>query len=93
MSSKGRTYSPEFKKEAVELARRTGSSANQLAKELGISQTSLSRWIREAKASERGSDIFDHEAELRRLHKEIERLRMERDILKKATAFFARESR
>ena len=43
-----RKFSPEFKQEAIELVRQTGKSANQIAKELGISQTSLSRWLRES---------------------------------------------
>jgi transposase len=85
-------YSPEFRKEAVELVKRTGRSANQIASELGVSQSSLSRWIRQAKVSQEGSDVFDRNAEIKQLRKENERLRMERDILKKAAAFFANES-
>jgi transposase len=69
-----------------------GNSVNQIAGELGISQTSLSRWKRQAEAAGSGSEVFAAEAELRRLRRENERLKMERDILKKATAFFARES-
>ena len=87
------TYSEEFRKEAVRLLSVSGKSANELSKELGVSQTTLSRWY--LKASDRGeiaSQDLAHGEELRRLRKENERLRMERDILKKATAFFANES-
>ena len=78
------TYSEEFRKEAVRLLSVSGKSANELSKELGVSQTTLSRWY--IKASNRGdiaSQDLAHGEELRRLRKENERLRMERDILKK----------
>ena len=78
------TYSEEFKKEAVRRLWVGGKSANDLSKELGVPQTTLSRWYR--KASDRGeitSQDLVHGEELRRLRKENERLRMERDILKK----------
>ena len=87
------TYSEEFKKEAVRRLWVGGKSANDLSKELGVPQPTLSRWYR--KASDRGeitSQDLVHGEELRRLRKENERLRMERDILKKTTAFFANES-
>ena len=87
-----RKFSPEFKQEAVELVRQTGKSANQIAKELGISQTSLSRWLREQTGHPEGENSFSIQEENQRLRQEVERLKMERDILKKATAFFAKES-
>lgn len=87
-----RRFNPEFKQEAVELVRRSDKSANQIARELGISQTTLSRWLRAAGSVPEGENVFATQEELKRLQKENERLRMERDILKKATAFFARES-
>jgi transposase len=93
MSLQRRKFTSEFKAEAVALVRRTGQSANQVAKELGISQTALSRWLREA-ARHRSSLHGLHAAEeLHALRREVTRLRMERDILKKAAAFFANESR
>jgi len=87
-----RKFSPEFKQEAIELVRQTGKSANQIAKELGISQTSLSRWLRESIGHPEGQNSFSIQEENQRLRQEVERLKMERDILKKATAFFAKES-
>ena len=92
MKKRRSKFSPEFKQEAVDLVKRSGKSANQIASELGISQTSLSRWLREANANPTEENVFATQEELRRLRKEVERLRMERDILKKATAFFAKES-
>ena len=85
-------YSPEFKQEAVDLVRRSGKSANQIAKELGIAQVSLSRWLRESAGAPEELQPFSLQEENQRLQKEVERLKMERDILKKATAFFAKES-
>jgi len=93
MSVPRRKFTAEFKQEAVALVRRSGQSANQVAKELGVSQTALSRWLREATRSTSGPNGFRAAAELKSLRREVERLRMERDILKKAAAFFATESR
>jgi transposase len=92
MNHSRRKFSVEFKQEAVALVQRTGKSSNQIAQELGIGQTCLSRWLREAQASSGRGNVFATREELRRLHQEVERLKMERDILKKATAFFAKES-
>ena len=88
-----RKFTVEFKQEAVALVRRSGQSANQVAQELGVSQTALSRWLREAVHSASGPHGFRAAEELQSLRREVERLRMERDILKKAAAFFANESR
>jgi transposase len=88
-------YSKEFKREAVQLLRTSGRPVPQLAKELGVSQGSLRTW-----ASQR--DVDDGKAEgalssaerdeLRRLRREVKVLAEEREILKKAAAFFALES-
>ncbi|OGT29572.1 MAG: hypothetical protein A2W28_02315 [Gammaproteobacteria bacterium RBG_16_51_14] len=85
-------FSPEYKQEAVDLVRRTGQSANQIAKELGIPQTSLSRWLRGSAGHPEDKNSFPIQEENQQLRQEVNRLKMERDILKKATAFFARES-
>jgi transposase-like protein len=87
-----RVFSPEFRQEAIELVRRSGKSANQVAKELGVNQTTLSRWQREATVAPPGTNGFQAAEELKQLRREVDRLRMERDILKKAAAFFAKES-
>jgi len=92
MSRSRRVFGAEFKQEAMALLRRSGKSANQLAKELGINQTTLSRWKREAETAPAGVNGFQAAEELTQLRREVERLQMERDILKKAAAFFAKES-
>ena len=92
MSMQRRKFTSEFKAEAVALVRRTGESANQIAKELGVSQTALSRWLRQSAPSP-WANGFQAVEEMQVLRREVERLRMERDILKKAAAFFANESR
>lgn len=92
MSRARRVFSTEFKQEAVELVRRNGRSANQVATELGVNQTTLSRWKREAEATSSTGPTMPAAEALKPLRRENERLRMERDILKKSVAFFARES-
>jgi transposase-like protein len=92
MSRPQRRFSSEFKQEAMALVRRSGQSANQVAKELGIGQTSLSRWLRQAAGASHKANGFQTTEEVTTLRREVERLRMERDILKKAAAFFAKES-
>jgi len=93
MSALRRKFTSEFKQEAVALVQRSGRSANQVAQELGVSQTALSHWLREATHAASGPNGFQAAEELKALRREVERLRMERDILKKAAAFFANESR
>ena len=92
MTRPQRRFSSEFKQEAVALVRRSGQSANEVAKELGIGQTSLSRWVRQAAVPSHGVKGCQATEEVNALRREVERLRMERDILKKAAAFFAKES-
>jgi transposase len=88
-------YPEEFKREAIELIRLTGKSIRQAAKDLGISEVSLRNWVKQAAADagERpGGLSSDEREELQRLRRENQTLRMEREILKKAAAFFARET-
>jgi transposase len=92
MGQQRRSFTSEFKQEAVNLCRRTGTSECQVARELGISQSTLNRWMRQAAAAPLGSHSFLATEELKVLRREVEQLRTERDILKKAVAFFAKES-
>jgi len=88
-------YTEEFKREAIELVRLTGKSKAQVAKDLGISDVSLRNWIKQAERDEgkRADGLSsDEREELRRLRRENQTLRMEREILKKAAAFFAKET-
>ena len=91
-----RKYSREFKEEAVKLVTDQGYQVAEAARNLGIHANMLSRWKREIEGGEEGGggmgNLNDVQSELRRLRKENKRLKMEREILKKAAAFFAKES-
>ena len=95
-----KTYTAEFKREAVRLSQQPGVSVVQIAKELGVSDHSLYKWRKQAE--ELGNLAFPgngqvaltaEQRENLRLKKELERVKQERDILKKATMFFAKESK
>ena len=93
--NKKRAYSDEFKTEAVRRVVEDRRSVASVAKELGIDRQLISGWLQRAKelGAGRVDPLSESERdELRRLRRENERLREERDILKKATAFFAKES-
>jgi transposase len=94
---KQQRYTPEFRDEAVKLVTEQGLSQEIAAQRLAIPKGTLANWVAAAKAATRptapGSrSAKDLEAEIIRLRKELVEARMERDILKKATAYFARES-
>ena len=96
MARKRRTYTPEFKTEAVKLTTEQGYSIAEAARSLGIHDTLLRSWkqAREAQGDQAfpgHGQLPPFEEELRRLRSENQRLRAERDILKKATALFAQE--
>ena len=87
-------YPPEFRAEAVRLARAPGHSTREVARDLGIGNETLRRWVIQAEvdAGEAEGLTSDERAELVRLRRENRTLRTEREILKKAAAFFARET-
>ena len=87
-----RRFSDEFKEEAVKLITEQGYKVSEAARNLDINASMLRRWQRELSPESDGSINADEKAELQRLRKENKTLRMEREILKKAAAFFAKES-
>ena len=93
MVDKQRRFTDDFKREAICLVDSGGRGIERTARDLGISKSSLTRWMSER----RETDLLcgphdDMQKELARLRRENELLRAERDLLKKAAAFFARET-
>ena len=89
-----RKFTDEFKSETVRLIRESGRTVGSVARELDLTETAVREWVKRAEASGSGDRLsVDERAELRRLRKENQELRMEKEILRKATAFFAKESR
>ena len=93
-------FTKEFKQEAVELSRRPDITLSQVARDLGIGTSTLSRWATEfygqgdrAFPGNGRQNLTPEQQEIKRLRKEVEILREEREILKKATAFFIKQSR
>lgn len=86
--------SPEFRRRAVELARLGEKPIAQIAKDLGIAESGLRRWMKQADIDEGAKDglTTDERAELVRLRREKRVLEMEVEILKRASAYFAREN-
>jgi transposase len=85
-------YTPEFKAEAVRMVRTSPDAIPKIARDLGISAASLRLWVQAAQPVGSPPLTDDERSELHRLRRENRTLRMERDILKKATAFFASHS-
>jgi transposase len=86
-------YPPEFRRQAIALLR-SGTPLKQVAEELGVSEQTLRNWRRQGDVDAGRAEglTTDEREELRRLRRENARLKQERDILKRATALFARES-
>jgi transposase len=85
-------YSDEFKRDAVQQITVRGYPVREVSRRLGVSSHSLYKWLRPFAEPAPKLGSIDHEAENRRLKRELARVTEERDILKKATAYFARES-
>ena len=91
-----KNYTPEFRREAVRLVTDEGYKIAEAARSLDINANMLGRWVREARedsdtAFPGKGNLSPEQEEIRRLRDENKRLRMEKEILKKATAFFAKE--
>ena len=88
-----RAFTEDFKQEAVRLTETSGRTISQIAKDLDLGLSTLARWKRQFREADLLSGPHDDKnKELARLRKENELLRQERDLLKKATAFFAKET-
>jgi len=94
---KRRSFTKEYKAEVVELIRKSGKSVGAVAKELDLTETAVRRWVQQAEIDSGGGPegalTTAEREELARLRKQVKTLEMEREILKKATAFFAKESK
>jgi transposase len=94
---KRRAFSAEYKAEVVELIRKSGKSVGAVARELDLTETAVRRWVQQAEVDAgegpAGALTTAEREELAQLRKRVKTLEMEREILKKATAFFAKESK
>ena len=90
MKKKGHFYTAEFKQQAVALVKEAGKTAPVVAKELGVNINTLYAWLSQADSESSGEAALL--AEIKKLNKALKQAEMERDILKKATAYFAKES-
>jgi transposase len=91
-----RKFTPEFKVDIVKLCRSGGESIGEVCKRLDLTETAVRRWVEQAKVDEVGGTpdalTTAEREELQHLRRENKRLQMEREILKKAAAFFAKEN-
>ena len=90
-----RSFTPEFKAEIVELCRRGDRSVGQVAKDFDLTETAVRAWVHQAEtdAGERVGLTSEERAELTELRRKVRRLEIDNETLKRATAFFARETR
>jgi len=92
-----RSFTKEYKAEVVDLIRNSGKSVGTICRELDLTETAVRRWVKQAEVDDgqgpAGALTTAEVEELRQLRRENRELRMEREILKKATAFFAKESK
>lgn len=96
MSSKRRSFNPEFKAEVADLILVHGRSVSHVCREMNLGESAVRRWVRQAQVDQgdglAGAMTTAEREELAQLRRDVKRLQMERDILKKATVFFAKEN-
>ena len=89
-SSRGRRkFTAEFKAEAVAMVEASGGQVGKVARELGIHDSSLGNWVRQAREEAAGAPSAQERAELKEMRRELERVTRERDLLAKVVAFFS----
>ncbi len=92
-----RSFTKEYKAEVVELVRKCGKTVGAICRDLGLTETAVRRWVQQAEVDSGGGPAVAlttaEREEFVELRKRVKTLEMEREILKKATAFFAKESR
>ena len=87
-----RKFSEEYKKDAVKMVIENGIGTTQVSKDLGVGRSTLEKWVRSYKSSNEGQVVSINEREeLRKLKAENQKLKIERELLKKAAVFFANE--
>jgi transposase len=93
---KKRTFTVEQKAEVVRIVEQSGKSVTQVAREMGLTASALSKWAKQAKIDEKGSPegalTSPERQELNQLRRELKRVEMERDFLKKVATFFAKDN-
>jgi transposase len=93
---KKRIFTAEQKAEAVKIVEQSGKPITQVAKEMGLTPSALSRWVKQAKIDEKGSPegtlTSPERQEFNRVKRELKRVEMERDFLKKVATFFAKDN-
>ncbi len=93
---KRRSFTKAYKAEVVALIRKSGKNVGAVSRELGLTETAVRRWVEQAEIDSGGGlagALTTEREELAQLRKRVKTLEMEREILKKATAFFAKESK
>ena len=92
-----RSFTKEYKAEVVKLVRKSGKTVGAICRDLGLAETAVRRWVQQAEVDSGGGPAgaltTAEREEFAELRKRVKTLEMEREILKKATAFFAKESR
>jgi len=91
-----RQFTPEQKAEAVRIVIQSGKPISQIAREMGLTERALRNWVKQAQIDQaavpNGALTTEEPQELVKLHREVKRLQMEQDFLKKTAAFFAAEN-
>lgn len=96
MSKKNRSFDPSFKLEVAKMVKDQGMSVSQVCRDLNIGDTAVRRWVQQYESEQLGSagigkPLTAEQQRIRELERQVRDLKMDNDILKKATAFFARE--